>query len=182
MSYKVLVFEPVKQDHSSATVLWKAQMFPPTDYQSVGVTLLNDNIEINNRRTDTEWERLLTENGFKYELNFDHEHCKEFIIFDTSCVAFSFQIFACDLTSADYKVLVTEEDIIHLLYTLSLQKSGTIFPAILQKRILDASELLTLPTAPLTNMKMLSLLKVLQRLVDHCQSYEVDVRYYLQDR
>jgi hypothetical protein len=148
----------------------------------VGVTLLNDNIEVNNRRTDTEWEKLLTENGFKYELNYDHEHCKEFIIFDTSCVAFSFQIFACDVTSSDYKVLVTGEDIIHLLYVLSLQKNGTIFPARLQKRISDASELLTLPTAPLTNMKMLSLLKVLQRLVDHCQLYEVDIKYSIEDR
>jgi hypothetical protein len=182
MSYKVLVFEPKKDNDPSGLVLWKAQMFPPTDYQSVGVTLLNDNIEVNNRRTSDEWEILLTENGFKYELNYDHEFCKEFIIFDTSCVAFSFQIFACDITSADYKVLVTGEDIIHLLFTLSLQKSGTIFPASLQKRINDASELLTLPTAPLTNMKMLSLLKVLQRLVDHCQSYEVDIKYYMEDR
>lgn len=182
MSYKVLIFEPKKDKDPSVLVLWKAQMFPPTDYQSVGVTLLNDNIEVSNRRTSDEWKTLITENGFKYELNYDHEHCKEFIIFDTSCVAFSFQIFACDITSADYKVLVAGEDIIQLLYVLNLQKSGTLFPANLQKRINYASEILTLPSAPLTNMKTLSLLKVLERLVDHCQTYEVDIKYYIEDQ
>ena len=91
MSYKVLTFEPKKVEKQTNPILWKAQMFPPSEYQSVGVTLLNDNIEVNNRRTEDEWESLLTDNGFKYELNYDHEYCKEFIIFDTSCVAFSFQ-------------------------------------------------------------------------------------------
>lgn len=182
MSYKVLVFEPKKADTPSETILWKAQMFPPTDYQSVGTTLLNDNIEVNNRRTCDEWERLLTENGFKFEINYDHEYCKEYIIFDTECVAFSFQIFALDISTCDYNVLIASDDIVPLLYALNLQKSGTIFPASLEKRILSATDLLTLPSAPLTNMKMLSVLKTLQRLVEHCQLYEVDIKYYIEDR
>jgi hypothetical protein len=64
MSYKVLTFEPKKIEKQTNPILWKAQMFPPSEYESVGVTLLNDNIEVNNRRTEKEWEHLLTDNGF----------------------------------------------------------------------------------------------------------------------
>lgn len=174
MSYKVLVFEPKKSVKSDNIVLWKAQMFPPSEYQSVGVTLLNDNIEVNNRRTDTEWEKLLTDNGFKYELNYDHEYCKEFIIFDTSCVAFSFQIFACDVDVANYNVLVSSEFILPTLYVLNLSKDGHIFPQALIKRIHDARE--KLPSNQV-NDNILRILKSLEKLCEECQLYEVDIAY-----
>ena len=167
MSYKVLVFEPKLPDKCNNPILWKAQMFPPEEYQSVGVTLLNDNIEVNNRRTCEEWETLLTENGFKYEINYDHEHCKEFIIFDTECVAFSFQIFACDISVADYKVQVASGYILPTLYTLNLQKEGSIFPSALQKRIDEAKTAEQRSIAAIMRMKAMMDFKSKEKIVEN---------------
>lgn len=176
MSYKVLTFEPKKSFKPDNTILWKAQMFPPSGYQSVGVTLLNDNIEVNNRRTDKEWETLLTENGFKYELNYDHEYCKEFVIFDTSCVAFSFQIFACDIDVSNYTVQIASEYILPTLYVLNLEKEGNIFPQALLKRIDEANSII--PNTKI-NRDMLRILKSIEKLAEECQLYEVDIFYKL---
>jgi hypothetical protein len=174
MTYKVLVFEPKKIAKSNNPILWKAQMFAPSEYQSVGVTLLNDNIEVNNRRTDLEWEKLLTENGFKYELNYNHEHCKEYIIFDTSCVAFSFQIFACDVEVGNYKVKVASEFILPTLYVLNLNKEGYIFPQALLNRIKESRQ--SLPDNNV-NQDILRILKSIEKLAEECQLYEVDIVY-----
>jgi hypothetical protein len=176
MSYKVLTFEPKKVEKQTNPILWKAQMFPPSEYESVGVTLLNDNIEVNNRRTEEEWENLLTDNGFKYELNYDHEYCKEFIIFDTSCVAFSFQIFGCDINVGSYNVQIASDYILPTLYILNLEKEGNIFPQALMKRIEDANSCLPDNKA---NEDMLRILKSIGKLADECQLYEVDIHYKL---
>ncbi len=178
MSYKVLTFEPKKYGKQANPILWKAQMFPPSEYQSVGVTLLNDNIEVNNRRTEEEWESLLTDNGFKYELNYDHEYCKEFIIFDTSCVAFSFQIFACDIDVSNYCVEVSSEFIIPLLYVLDLSKKGSIFPQALINRIQEAQS--TLPEIDI-NKNVLNIIKSIKKLAEECQLYEVDIDYQIRE-
>lgn len=175
MSCKVLFFEPKKTEKLSTTILWKAQMFPPTGHQSVGVTLLSDNIEINNRRTELEWENLLTDNGFKYEINYDHNYCKEYIIFDTTCVSFSFQIFACDVDVANYQFELAEENILPLLYILDLKKEGSIFPAALLRKINEAKSQLDEKSE--NNRFFLRFFRNLESLIDHCQQYEVDIKY-----
>lgn len=180
MSCKVLIFEPKKTNKISTTILWKAQMFPPTGYQSVGVTLLNDNIEVNNRRTLSEWENLLTENGFKYEVNYDHEYCKEYIIFDTGCVSFSFQIFACDVDVANYKFELAEENILPLLYILDLRKEGCVFPAALLRKINEAKT--QLDENHEHNRMFIRFFRNLEALIDHCQQYEVDIQYSIIDK
>ena len=90
MSYKVLIFKPNDSEKSNL-VLWKAQINPPKNYNSIATVLISDNIAVNNRRTEEEWEKLLTENGFKFELNYDSQYAKQYIIFDVNCVCFEFE-------------------------------------------------------------------------------------------
>ena len=63
MSYKLLVFEPhIKSHPSSENVLWKGQVIPPSNYSSIMLVLLQDILELNNRRTISEWENILKDN------------------------------------------------------------------------------------------------------------------------
>ena len=88
----------------------------------------------------------------------------------------SFQIFACDISVADYKVQVAAGYILPTLYTLNLQKEGSIFPSALQKRIDEAKDSLT---DNKLNQDMFIVLKSIERLVDECQLYEVDIKYQI---
>lgn len=180
MSYRVLVFEPSKTSISNDTILWKAQVIPPPNYISVSTVLISDNIEVNNRRPVAEWERLLEENGFKYELNYDHDLCKEYIIFDTECIAFPFQIFACDLTHA-IKAEVAEQHILSVINVLDLTKKGKIFPQALLNRIDTAKELLK-NTDSKENIIILNILSLISKVALECQRFEVDVKFRIIDR
>jgi hypothetical protein len=180
MSYKVLTFEPRKDDKQHNPILWKAQMFPPEGYVSIGTTLLQDNIEVNNRRTCEEWEKLLTENGFKFEFNYDHEFCKEYIIFDSYLVSFSFQIFSCDLAASNYKVEVADKFIIPVLYCLDLQKEGSIFPQAIINRIKRFRE--GFDGNIETNKSLSFILSNIEKIAEACQLYEVDLLYSIEDK
>ena len=81
MSYTLLVFEPDIKHHPSAeNVLWKGQVIPPSDYSSIMLILLQDILELNNRRTMQEWVKILKENSFNHILNYEHEFCRELSI------------------------------------------------------------------------------------------------------
>lgn len=179
MDYKVLVFEPSKKSISSDVILWKAQITPPPNYVSISTVLISDNIEVNNRRTVDEWEKLLEESGFKYELNYNHDLCKEYIIFDTECVAFSFQIFACDLTHA-VKAEVASDHILSILNVLDLNKQGTIFPQALINRIENAKNHLK-NTNNKNNHIISNVLSLISKVAQECQIYEIDTKYHIVD-
>ena len=187
MSHKYLLFKPAILDLkssniSSGTILWKAQLIKPAKFNSISSVLLSDNIEINNRRTLAEWEKLLEENGFKYEKNFDHDHCKGYVIFDLDYTTYEFQLFSCDINNSDLKVEICEEFIHPLLFVLNLRKEGVIFPASLRNKIDCAKEKLTISDdVNFVNKNVLNQLHVLDRLVDHCQDYEVDICYSILD-
>ena len=178
MSYRVLKFSPKYSNSDSETILWRAQLNRPNDYQSVNTTMLEDNISVNNRRKLAEWEKLLIENGFKFELNFNHDFAKEYIIFDVNFVTYSFELFACDVHVANYDVECTEEHIMALLFLLDLKKNGTINPHTLIKKINIASSRLVLDALPNSTSNVMNrLLKKLEKLVDHCIDYETDILF-----
>jgi hypothetical protein len=178
MSYRVLKFSPKYSDSNAETILWKAQLNRPDDYQSVNTAMLEDNIAVNNRRKHSEWEKLLIENGFKFELNFNHEFAKEYIVFDVNFASYSFELFACDIHVANYDVECTEDHIMTLLFLLDLKKNGTINPYTLMNKINIADSRLVLDALPNSTSNVMSrLLKKLEKLVDHCTDYETDILF-----
>ncbi len=175
MGYRVLQFEPKNVLQNNDIILWKAQIDPPPNFNSVATVLISDNISVNNRRPLNEWEDLLRDNGFKYETNFENDFTKEYIIFDKECVAFPFQIFACDISVGSYNLELAEEHILPFLYLLDLKKQGSIFPAALSRKINEAKQ--SLEPSHQSNKVFLGFFRNLEALIDHCQQYEVDIAY-----
>ena len=183
MGYTLLVFEPdIKQHPNAENVLWKGQVIPPSNYSSIMLILLQDILELNNRRTMQEWERILRENSFKYELNYDHEFCREYIIEDKPLVAYSFQLFMCDLQDGTNKLEVTDEYILPILFSLNIAKNKSYNPVALKKRIETALELISISDPKPMNLIMIGQLNLLDKLADICIDYEVDVKCTIEVR
>ena len=183
MGYTLLVFEPNIKHHPSAeNVLWKGQVIPPSNYSSIMLVLLQDILELNNRRTMQEWEKILRENSFKYELNYDHEFCREYIIQDKPLVAYSFQLFMCDLQDGINRLEVTDEYILPILYSLNINKNQSYNPVAMKKRIDTALELISISDPKPMNLIMIGQLKLLDKLTDICIDYEVDVKCTIEVR
>jgi hypothetical protein len=184
MSYKLLVFEPhIKSHPSSETVLWKGQVIPPSNYSSIMLVLLQDILELNNRRTISEWENILKDNSFKYTLNYDHEFCREYIIEDKPLVAYSFQLFMCDLQDGTNKLEVSDNYILPLLFVLNMNtKEGTYNPVAFKKKIYSAQELISVSTPSPDNLIVIGQLRILDKLADICIDYEVDVKCTIEVR
>ena len=180
MSYKVLIFKPNNSEKSNL-ILWKAQINPPKNYNSIATVLISDNIAVNNRRTEEEWEKLLTENGFKFELNYDSPYAKQYIIFDVNCVCFEFEIFACDVQAAGYQVEVAQDFILPILCALDLSKSGNIFPLALMSRIKLVTENL-INNDDIGYDNVCKYMNQINKLSEHCQLFEVDVKYEIDER
>jgi hypothetical protein len=80
------------------------------------------------------------------------------------------------------KVEVCEDFIHPILFILDLKKEGVIFPASLRNKINSAKEKLTFTDdINFVNKNVLNQLHVLDKLVDHCQDYEVDICYSILD-
>ena len=183
MSYASLVFEPnIITQLDSKFILWKGQVSSPPNYNSIMITLLGDLIELNNRRTLEQWLSILKDNNFEYELNFDHEYCKEYIIKDSELVSYSFQIFACDLSSTQNKLEISSEYILPILFILDLQKNKSYNPVSVNKKIQNALELISISNPDPTNLVMINNLKILERLILVCIDYEVDVKCTIEVR
>ena len=184
MSYRCLVIEPKIINHPSPeNVLWKGQVIPPSNYSSIMLVLLQDILEINNRRTMKEWERILDDNNFKYELNYDHEYCREYIIEDKPLVAYSFQLFMCDLQDGTNKLEIPEKYILPLLFALNMhQKEGTYNPVAFKKKIEGALEFIAVSNPSPDNLIVIGQLKLLEKLTDICIDYEVDVKCTIEVR
>lgn len=184
MSYTLLVFEPDIKSHPSAeNVLWKGQVIPPSNYSSIMLVLLQDILELNNRRTLSEWENILRDNSFKHTLNYDHEFCREYIIEDKPLVAYSFQLFMCDLQDGTNRLEITSEYILPLLFSLNMtKKEGSYNPVALKKKIDTALEYISVSTPSTTNLIVIGQLNLLDKLADVCIDYEVDVRCTIEVR
>ena len=50
MGYRVLQFEPKHISQNTEVILWKAQLDPPPNFNSIATVLISDNIAVNNRR------------------------------------------------------------------------------------------------------------------------------------
>ena len=183
MSYTLLVFEPdIKSHPKPEDVLWKGQVIPPSNYSSIMLVLLQDILELNNRRTLSEWENILRDNSFKHTLNYDHEFCREYIIEDKPLVAYSFQLFICDLQDGTNRIEVTSDYILPILYSLDISKNKSYNPVALKKRIDVALELLSISDPKPANLVMIGQLNLLDKLADICIDYEVDVKCTIEVR
>ena len=184
MSYTLLVFEPDIKHHPSAeNVLWKGQVIPPSNYSSIMLILLQDILELNNRRTLSEWENILRDNSFKHTLNYEHEFCREYIIEDKPLVAYSFQLFMCDLQDGTNKLEVSESYILPLLYALNMnKKEGVYNPVAFKKKIFSAKELISVSYPTSDNLIVIGQLNLLDKLADICIDYEVDVKCTIEVR
>ena len=184
MSYKLLVFEPdIKYHPSVENVLWKGQVIPPSNYSSIMLVLLQDILELNNRRTLTEWENILRDNSFKHTLNYDHEFCREYIIEDIPLVAYSFQLFLCDLQDGTNRLEVSDNYILPLLFALNMtKKEGVYNPVAFKKKIYSAKELISVSTPSPDNLIVIGQLNLLDKLADVCIDYEVDVKCTIEVR
>lgn len=184
MSYKVLVFKPEIKNHPSPeNVLWKGQVIPPSNYSSIMLVLLQDLLELNNRRSIKEWERILKDNEFNYTLNYDHEFCREYIIEDKPLVAYSFQLFMCDLQENTNNLEISDKYILPLLFVLNMsQKEGIYNPVAFKKKIKTALEYVSVSTPSPDNLIVIGQLNLLDKLADICIDYEVDVKCTIEVR
>jgi hypothetical protein len=183
MSYTLLVFEPDIRSHPSAeNVLWKGQVIPPLNYSSIMLVLLQDILEYNNRRTLSEWQSILKDNNFKHTLNYDHEFCREYIIEDKALVAYSFQLFMCDLQDGTDKLEISSDYILPILYSLDISKNKSYNPVALKKKIDTALELVSISDPKPSNLIIIGQLNLLNKLADICIDYEVDVKCTIEVR
>ena len=184
MSYKVLVFKPEIKNHPSPeNVLWKGQVIPPSNYSSIMLVLLQDLLELNNRRSIKEWEKILDDNEFNYTLNYDHKFCREYIIEDKPLVAYSFQLFMCDLQENTNNLEISDKYILPLLFALNMnQKEGSYNPVAFKKKIFSAKELISVSTPSPDNLIVIGQLNLLDKLADICIDYEVDVKCTIEVR
>ena len=177
MGYTLLVFEPdIKHHPSIENVLWKGQVIPPSNYSSIMLILLQDILELNNRRTMQEWENILKDNSFKYTLNYDHDFCREYIIEDKPLIAYSFQLFMCDLQDGLNRLEVADENILPILFSLNISKNKSYNPVALKKKIESALELISISEPKPLNLMIKGQLNLLNKLADVCIDYEVDVK------
>jgi hypothetical protein len=129
-----------------------------------------------------EWEKILKENSFNYELNYDHEFCREYIIQDKPLIAYSFQLFMCDLQDGTNRLEVVDENILPILFSLNISKNKSYNPVALKKRIEAALELISISDPKPLNLMIKGQLNLLDKLTDVCIDYEVDVKCTIEVR
>lgn len=179
MDYRVLILKPhIVNEVNPDSVLWKAQIDCPKDYESVEVIQLNELIEKNNRRIILEWEKLIDSVGLKFDLKFDHKYCREYSVIDINHFPFCVQLFCCDISVANYSVEVHEAEILNFLTLLNLKKNGSINPVALLHRLSEAREKTIHLKLPIIS----GLFFILEKLIDHCIDYEVDIDYGVVER
>ena len=120
--------------------------------------------------------------NFEYEINFEHDYCKEYVIRDSDCLSYSLQLFACDLIEGQNKLEITSEYIMPILFILDLQKNKSYNPVSLNKKIDNALELISISKTDATNLVLINNLKILQKLVLVCIDYEVDIKCTIEAR
>lgn len=183
--YSILVFEPeILPTYDDKTILWKIQLDVPKNYNSIILNLISDNIYLNNRRLLKNWYDFFEDNNIKFKNTFESEYCQELKIYDENDLVFKLQLFACDIKASNYKVEIEHDLIIPILYILDIKKNGVINPILLQKKIDNAKLILSANTDNNGGVEK-NILKYFQqiiKLLDHCNFYEHDVKFFIQDR
>ena len=91
--YALLIFEPdIRGTFDHTTALWKGQIDSKKNYNSINLVLINDNIEINNRRPLSSWLKFLSDNSVKYEYIYNSEFAVSLRILDSFDKTFEFQL------------------------------------------------------------------------------------------
>lgn len=182
--YSVLIFEPeISPDYRDSNILWKAQLDISDNYVSIISTIIHDNISFNNRRKLEDWYKVLDDSNIKYMNRFDSDYCKELVIYDDD-FKYYLQLFACDIRAGNYNIEIDNQNILSTLFILDLKRSGKISPYSLIKKIKVAKDLIVCNEDSYNNSSkiILNYLKQIEKLVDHCQNYEHDIKYYVYDR
>jgi len=175
VDYKHLIFEPsINEAANENHILWKAQLEVFNNYSSLQTIMINDWIELSNRRFIKDWIKLFDDNSFEYYINFQSEYCIEYVIYEKETVNYSIQLFACDIRASTNKLEFAEESIMPILFILDLQKKGKINPVALKKRIFLAYDKIVPDNI---NLLITSNLKALDRLCDLCIDYETDLSF-----
>lgn len=181
MEYRVLVLKPrIINEVNPDSVLWKGQVSCPSTHESIALSMLDEELSNNNRRSLTQWEKLVTDIGLKYDLNYDHKYCREYSLFDLDLFKFALQLFCCDISVANYSVEVHEQEILNFLSLLDLKNSGHINPVALVNRLENAKERMIL--SGIKNPIITGLFFVVEKLVNHCIDYESDILYDIERR
>jgi len=184
MSYRVLTFKPdIKSQPKPENLLWKGQVIPPPNYSSIMLVLLQDIIELSNRRTIKEWDEILINNDYNFTLNYDHEYCREYIIHDKPLVSYSFQLFQCSLQEGTNNLEISDNYILPVLFALNMSsKEGSYNPVAIKKRIDSALELVSVSRPSPENLIVIGQLNLLNKLADVCIDYEVDIKCTIEVR
>jgi len=181
--YKYLVFKPAKIDTNYQDILWKAEVNAPSNYKSIYLILIQDNISHNNRRTLKSWIDFLKENEFKYDIKFSGEYIKNYSILDSENTI-DFSLFACDIKASNHFVEINSQYILPILYILDLKKGGIIFPNSLSNRIKHAKNIINNNDDEYIKDKKsyLNIFSQIEKLVQICQNYECDIHYEIIER
>ena len=183
--YSILVMEPsISSEYRNTNILWKAQIDAPENYISINHSIVKDNIEIDNRKKIENWFKILDDSNIKYFNNFDSDYCKEIIVFDDNDCKFKIQLFACDIKAANYLIEVEQDYILPVLFLLDLKKYGEIFPTALMNKLTNAKQILVANNDQnyANSHIVLKYFKQIEKLIDHCQNYEHNIKYYIFDR
>ena len=181
--YALLIFEPdIRGTFDHTTALWKGQIDSKKNYNSINLVLINDNIEINNRRPLSSWLKFLSDNSVKYEYIYNSEFAVSLRILDSFDKTFEFQLFCCDIRASNYKLEVSQDYIMALLYVLDLKKEGRLYPSVLVNKIKNAKLILEADRDRNydTYDSMMKYLKSLEKLCENCFYYENDIHFYIE--
>ena len=182
--YATLRFEPhISFIYNENNVLWKAELTIPNDVKTIGATILNDNIEFNNRRYLKDWCNLLQDNNIYFKYLFDSPHCKEFEIVDGK-YEYIFRLYACDISASNPYVDIGQDHALAILDVLYLKKEGNIFPNVLLRKIEEAKTKINANKDQMQDqaLSMINYLLQLSRLCKICRDYECDVKYKINQR
>lgn len=182
--YTELIFEPeILTSYSDENILWKAQVNLPKNFKSIISVLIQDNIYLNNRRPYQNWIDFLNTNNIEHKIDFDSEYCKSIKIYD-DYIDFDFELFACDIKAGNYKIEVGMSDAMAILCILDLKKEGIINPVLLEKKVDNARQIIRANSDQMGSAEKSVLKYFLQinKLIEHCQFYEHDIKYYLKNR
>lgn len=181
-NYNVLIFEPkVAENYKQEEMLWRASLFTQS-YSSIQTILLNDIIEYDNRKRLKDWIEIFENNGIDYFLNFESEYSLQYVITEKNFSSYSFDLYACDVRAAYNKIEISNDYILLILSVLSISKNQSYNPILLQKKIANALEIISFSEPSASNLVIISHLHTLDRLVDVCIDYEVDVKCTIEVR
>jgi hypothetical protein len=181
MGYKVLKFEPkIIEKVSKDNLLWIAQFESYDAENSIELKNIKSLCTQDNRFTSARWNEILIESGLHATINFEHDYMVEYLIENSNFVLAVIQLFACDVESSYYKLEVPQNDILLILSALGLPKTSSMFPAKLMQKIDEALEKLEI-TDDKNNIGIIKQIELLKSITEHCQTYEVDVKWDIVD-